>query len=224
MKRPWPRSWSVRGSSTTATCALTTSQMKKVLLHHSVVEQTAFEICVALVNQRRLHPFRFSGAQSCCGKLVAVFGVAIADRDNLIHKFGSRNLDHAFATFANGLETTPARRHDVRATLVTGGYEHNRAGFEMLPDSGQLKALLLKAHRRAPIGATCWDRGREDRRSRAAPVLCDCLRRTLRVALALPVLDIPRLIIAFDQKLIRREDFGIDPRPFLGIGAVPGLL
>src|SRR5882672_2644963 len=137
-----------------------------VLLHHSVVEQTAFEARVAFVDQRRLHPSGFAGSQSRCGELVAIFRVAVADRDDLIQQFNRWNVDHAFSTFTDGLKAAialpdvaaekrgrelqhcvPAHRHDVRAALVTGGYEDDGAGFEMLPDPGQWKVFLFETHR-----------------------------------------------------------------------------
>ena len=45
---------------------------KTVLLHHFVIIQTAFEVRIALVDQRRLHPSGFYSGQPGCRELVAI--------------------------------------------------------------------------------------------------------------------------------------------------------
>lgn len=77
---------------------------KTVLLHHFVVIQTAFEIRIAFVDQRRLHPPGFSSGESGCRELVALVSVAVADLNDLIQQFDRRDVDDAFPTFADGLE------------------------------------------------------------------------------------------------------------------------
>src|SRR5882757_11576164 len=91
--------------------------------------------------------------------------MGIADRDDLIGEFVSRNIDHAFTAFANSSvaaiafpdvaaeqrwrelhHRVPAHRHDVRAVLMIGGYEDDRPGFEMLSDPDKWKVVLLEAH------------------------------------------------------------------------------
>lgn len=136
-----------------------------VFVDETIVGEPAFEIGIALANQRRLHLFCLVGCQSEMVELIDLGAGAVPDTDHLVGQCCCRQVDDAFAAAADHLETMvmvagrdnaadqgwrelhdgmPAHGHDVAAAVPGRGNQDDGARLKVPANFVHRHVVLLE--------------------------------------------------------------------------------
>jgi hypothetical protein len=143
------------------------------------IDELAFEIREALLDQRCFDLLTLTGRQVEARKFPDVAARAVADANDLGREIVGRDVDHAFAAFMDHLEAVvlipdvaadeggieahhhvPAHGHDVGLNAIGGAHENDRAGFKETPERVDRKILFAGGFHvgiaRVACGAGGW--------------------------------------------------------------------